>query len=109
MHPAVLQVAVVAAPDELRQEEVLACVITADSLTDKYALACALVVFALEHLAYFKVPGWVLFVDSLPTTATQKLQKVRIFEDGKDPRLTTGIIDLRHLKNDAATQRRRKE
>ena len=109
MHPAVLQVAVVAAPDELRQEEVLACVITADSLTDKYALACALVVFALEHLAYFKVPGWVLFVDSLPTTATQKLQKVRIFEDGKDPRLTKGMIDLRHLKNEAATQRRRKE
>ena len=33
----------------------------------------------LERLAYYKAPGSVHLVDSLPTTGTQKIQKHAIF------------------------------
>jgi crotonobetaine/carnitine-CoA ligase len=107
-HPSVIQVAVIAAPDELRQEEVLACVITNENVENNKLLAAELVSFTLERLAYFKAPGWVLFVDSLPTTPTQKLQKVKIFEIGEDPRLRDGIFDLRQMKNEASRFARKK-
>ena len=60
--------------------------------------ARALVEWCGERLAYFKVPGWVLFVDSLPTTGTQKVQKTQLFPEGQDPRRQAGAIDLRGLK-----------
>jgi hypothetical protein len=39
------------------------------------ALAHALVALSLEQLAYFKAPGYVAFVDALPLTPTQKVQR----------------------------------
>ena len=30
----------------------------------------AIAAFGRERLAYFKVPGWIVFVDELPTTST---------------------------------------
>jgi crotonobetaine/carnitine-CoA ligase len=51
-----------------------------------------------EKLAYFKAPGWVLFMDSLPTTGTQKVQKTQIFPAGENPTLRSGVIDLRSRK-----------
>jgi hypothetical protein len=48
-------------------------------------------------LAYFKAPGWIHIVDTLPTTGTQKIQKHNIYPGGFDP-LTAGIVDLRALK-----------
>ena len=50
------------------------------------------------RLAYFKAPGWVLFVPSLPTTGTQKVQKSQIFPRGADPRQRAGAVDLRDRK-----------
>jgi crotonobetaine/carnitine-CoA ligase len=44
------------------------------------------------------VPGWVLFVDRLPTTGTQKVQKAQIFPREEDPRQRPGAIDLRARK-----------
>ena len=43
-------------------------------------------------------PGWLLFVPSLPTTGTQKVQKTQIFPRGEDPRARPGAIDLRERK-----------
>jgi crotonobetaine/carnitine-CoA ligase len=40
----------------------------------------------------------VLFVDTLPTTGTQKVQKARIFPKGEDPRLQPRVFDLRDRK-----------
>jgi crotonobetaine/carnitine-CoA ligase len=71
-HPAVAQVAVIPVADEL-------------------------VRFSLERLAYFKVPGWIAFVDDLPTTYSQKLRKGEIFGDA-DPREDRRAIDLRAVK-----------
>jgi crotonobetaine/carnitine-CoA ligase len=49
-------------------------------------------------LTYYKLPGWIIFVDKLPKTGTQKVQKGLIFPDHEDPRQAAGAIDLRQLK-----------
>ena len=97
-HDAVAQVAVVAAPDELREEEVMACIVPMPGTAPDAALAGALFELCNARLAYFKAPGWVLFLDKLPTTGTQKVQKTQIFAPGEDPRQRPGIIDLRARK-----------
>jgi len=97
-HEDVAQVAVVAVPDEIREEEVMACVIPMPGATADQALAERLCDFCLERLAYFKAPGWVLFLESLPTTGTQKVQKTQIFPRGEDPRRRPGAVDVRALK-----------
>ncbi len=96
-HPDVAQVAVMAVKDEVREEEVLACVVTRSDASGREA-AEDLFRLCNQRLAYFKAPGWVWFADSLPTTGTQKLQKHMIFPDHTDPREAPGMIDLRHLK-----------
>jgi len=94
-HDAVAQVAVLAAPDEIREEEVLACVVPMAGVTPGAALAERLFDWCMRRLAYYKAPGWILFVPSLPTTGTQKVQKAQIFPRGEDPRRRPGAIDLR--------------
>jgi acyl-CoA synthetase (AMP-forming)/AMP-acid ligase II len=96
-HAAVKQVAVLAVPDETREEEVLACVVLHD---DKVRDMAAEMLFDHCHgrLAYFKAPGWIYFTDTLPTTGTQKIQKHQIFPAGTDPRRLPGMFDLRERK-----------
>jgi crotonobetaine/carnitine-CoA ligase len=96
-HPDVQQVAVMAVKDELRDEEVLACVVLKRALA-KEAAATALFQHCNERLAYYKPPGWIHIVQSLPTTGTQKVQKHSIYPAGTDPRALPEIIDLRSLK-----------
>ena len=99
-HPDVAQAAVMAVKDELREEEVLACVVLrSDRPLDE--AADELVRYCLARLAYFKAPGWVHFVDSLPVTATQKIQKHSIYPAGTDPRSLREIRDMRALKRRA--------
>jgi acyl-coenzyme A synthetase/AMP-(fatty) acid ligase len=97
-HEAVAQVAVLAVPDEIREEEVMACVVPMPGVATGAGLAERLADFCRERLAYFKAPGWVLFVESLPTTGTQKVQKAQIFPRGEDPRGRAGAVDLRDRK-----------
>jgi crotonobetaine/carnitine-CoA ligase len=97
-HEAVAQVAVLAVPDEVREEEVMACVVPMAGLAPDRALASRLQDWCLARLAYFKAPGWVLFVDRLPTTGTQKVQKTQIFPKGEDPRRQPRALDLRERK-----------
>ena len=97
-HPAVAQVAVLAVTDEIREEEVMACVVPMAGATADRALAERLQAWCRERLAYFKAPGWILFVEGLPTTGTQKVQKAQIFPRGEDPRRRPGALDLREGK-----------
>ena len=97
-HPGVRTVACMPVPDEVREEEVMACVDVADGHAADRATAEAIQRHALANLAYFKAPGWVLFLDDLPKTATQKLQKSAIFAKDEDPRTRAGVIDLRDGK-----------
>lgn len=101
-HDAVAQVAVLAVPDELREEEVMACIVPMSGYgagqVASAELAGQLFAWCFDRLAYFKAPGWLLFVDSLPTTGTQKVQKAQIFRADEDPRQRAGIYDFRGRK-----------
>jgi crotonobetaine/carnitine-CoA ligase len=101
-HPEVQQVAVMAVKDELREEEVLACVVLKRPIPVSDA-AEALFRHCFERLAYYKAPGWVHIVDTLPTTGTQKIQKHTIYAAGVDPRSIPGIVDLRARKKRSPT------
>ncbi len=76
-HAAVKAVAVAATPDAVRGDEVLACVVTHERVgaEQRGQLAASIVAHALAHLAYYKAPGYVAFVDALPLTASQKIQR----------------------------------
>ncbi len=96
-HADVAQVAVMAVKDELREEEVLACIVLKAPKPAQDA-AEALFRHCYERLAYYKAPGWIHIVDALPTTGTQKIQKHTIYPAGIDPRKVSGIVDLRSRK-----------
>ncbi len=104
-HPDVDMAAVMAVPDEVREEEVLACIVlkphAAQALREPGAEA-ALLRSLFDHcsrgLAYFKAPGWIWFTGQIPTTGTQKIQKHGIFGAGVDPRTVAGMHDLRAWK-----------
>jgi fatty-acyl-CoA synthase len=71
-HPAVLEAAVVAAPDERWGEVPYAIVVLKPGAQ---ASESELVDFCREHLAHYKCPKRVDFIEALPRTATGKIQK----------------------------------
>jgi acyl-CoA synthetase (AMP-forming)/AMP-acid ligase II len=99
-HPGVATVGVSAVPDEVRGDEVMACIVprTAVGVTQRDAFARDVLDFCLKRLAYFKVPGYVAFCEELPLTSTEKIQRARLKELAQ--RMLTGpaCIDLRALK-----------
>ncbi len=97
-HDQVAQVAVLAVADEVREEEVLACIVAMPGAPADADQARALFDWCFARQSYYKAPGWLLFVDSLPTTGTQKIQKAEIFGAGEDPRENPHINDFRGLK-----------
>ncbi|TEA76886.1 AMP-binding protein [Allopusillimonas ginsengisoli] len=76
-HPAIKTVAVTAVPDTVRGDEVLACIVAHEMPVQDQAerLARDIVSWCLGQLAYYKVPGYVAFIDALPLTATNKIQR----------------------------------
>ncbi|MDQ2092848.1 AMP-binding protein [Rhodalgimonas zhirmunskyi] len=94
----VVNAAVLAVADEIREEEVLACVILADGVEAGADTARGIFEQAFEKMAYYKAPGWILFVETLPVTGTQKVVKHQIFGPDEDPRTHPDIHDLRGLK-----------
>src|SRR5690606_19709372 len=99
-HPAIKSAAVAAVPDEIRGDEVLACVVPNEPVApaDMAALAKDIVNYTLQRLAYYKVPGYVAFVDTLPLTATNKIQRGEL--KAMAPTLPGGerCIDTRDMK-----------
>jgi acyl-CoA synthetase (AMP-forming)/AMP-acid ligase II len=77
-HPAIEQIAVIAVPDAVRDEEVMACVVPLKKNLVSRETAISIQDWCLERLAYFKAPGHVAFVAALPTTATNKVQKAKL-------------------------------
>jgi acyl-CoA synthetase (AMP-forming)/AMP-acid ligase II len=97
-HPAIAQIAILAVPDEKAGEEIFACVVAAQDHRADLQLAQSILDYCNKQLAYFKAPGWMLFLDRMPVTATQKINKAQIFAAGLDPRTLVGVIDLRPMK-----------
>ena len=94
-HETVAQAAVIGVPDDLREEEVFACIVVMPGEDTTIDNARTLFNWCMDRLAYFKAPGYVLFCETLPTTGTQKVQKTQIFSSDTDPRSLPGVIDFR--------------
>jgi acyl-CoA synthetase (AMP-forming)/AMP-acid ligase II len=100
-HPAVKNAAVAPTPDAMRGDEIFACVVTNDPLTDDAAaqrLAGELVSWCLSCLAYYKAPGYIAFVPSLPLTSTQKVQRGSLKEMVATIIGAEACIDTRAMK-----------
>jgi acyl-CoA synthetase (AMP-forming)/AMP-acid ligase II len=97
-HPAVAAAAVAAVPDDIRGEEVLACIVPRMPISDPTEAATAIVRAALEDLSYFKVPGWVTFVAALPLTASQKVARGELKATAQRMLGRPDCIDTRGLK-----------
>ena len=101
--PSIQMAVVCPVPDDIRGDEVMACVIPASGAERDQMAAEGIVHEALQTLAYFKVPGYIAFTDSLPLTASEKPRRgdiktlaTTLLQDGE-------CYDVRHLK-----QRQRK-
>lgn len=70
--PRIKQVAVVPVPDEIREEEVFACIVVEAGIHPSDAVANAIFSAAADRLSYYKLPGYIAFIETLPVTATQK-------------------------------------
>ena len=100
LHLAVAASAVAATPDPKRGDEVLACIVLrqAPNLPPLEQIAASIVRHVLERLSYFKAPGYVAFVDALPVTASQKVQRGELRELAKRLPGTPNCFDMRMLK-----------
>ncbi|GER66581.1 fatty-acid--CoA ligase [Weizmannia acidilactici] len=76
-HPDVLEAAVIAIPDEKWGEVPKAIIVRQENAT---VTEEEIIRFCRDNMAHFKAPKAVEFVDSLPKTATGKLQKYRLRE-----------------------------
>lgn len=74
-HRGVGGVAVTPVNDELRGEEVLAFVVLEPGIPSTQETAQSIFQWTSKEIAYFKAPGWIVFIDQLPTTATHKLER----------------------------------
>jgi acyl-coenzyme A synthetase/AMP-(fatty) acid ligase len=84
----------------VRGEEVLACVVTRQRIAtaDRAEAAHALVEYTLGQLSYFKAPGYVAFVDALPLTPSQKIQRGELKALAAQLPAQPHCIDTRLLK-----------
>lgn len=99
-HPAIKAAAVAAVPDPVRGDEVLACLVCEPSpaQADMQTLARDIVSWSLTQLSYFKVPGYVAFVDALPLTPTNKIQRGELKRMAPTLPGTPHCVDTRDLK-----------
>jgi benzoate-CoA ligase family protein len=77
-HPQVLEVAVVGRPDGSGLVKPEAWVVLRDGAAPSPALAEELMVHCKSHLAPYKFPRSIHFVEELPKTATGKIQRYRL-------------------------------
>ena len=72
-HPDIKEVAIISAPDQRRGETVKAVVVATDKAKGQLT-AEDIIAWSREHMAAYKVPRIVQFVDALPRSGTGKIQ-----------------------------------
>jgi len=76
-HPAVKDVAVIGMTDAEWGQRVAAAIIPA---TESHPTPDDIITYCREHLAGYKVPRQIIFVDALPQTASGKIERKRVIE-----------------------------
>jgi crotonobetaine/carnitine-CoA ligase len=78
-HPKVLESGVFAVPSELGEDEVMAALVLkkGEKLTPEELIA-----YCNDRMAYFAVPRYLEFRESLPKTPTQRVEKYKLREEG---------------------------
>lgn len=61
-------------------------------------LARDIATWALGQMAYYKVPGWIGFVDALPRTPTEKILRAALKEEVGAHMARGAFFDTRALK-----------
>lgn len=97
-HPTVRAAGITAVPDELRGDEVFACIVLENSAAATEDLARELAAFCRERLAYFKAPGYIAFCAALPLTPTEKIQRSKLKDVARQLLEQRAYVDLRLLK-----------
>jgi len=82
-HPAILEVAAIPVSSEMSEDDVMVYVVRkpGESLSHK-----DVVHFAAEQMSYFMVPRFVEFIDALPKTASEKIEKYKLKQDAQSRR-----------------------
>lgn len=101
-HPAVLDVAVIGVPDQIREQEAKAYVILRPGLIPESAPPEALLGWCDGRLAYFKVPRYLEYRESLPRTPTEKVKKQALRAERGD--LTADSYDRLAARGGAPTR-----
>lgn len=96
--PMVRNVGVGPVDDEIRGEEVMACLELAPGQQPTLELALRIFDAAAARLAYYKLPGYIAFVPALPLTASHKLQRGVLKETMRSLVGSHAAYDLRALK-----------
>ncbi len=86
-HDSVAVAAVVPVPDELRGEEVKAYILLREGIAAADVDPEEIVEFAKQRLAQFKIPRFIEFVDKLPRTPSERVEKHKLIEAKPDLRL----------------------
>ena len=97
-HPDIVNCAVSATADAIREEEVVASVILHEGVDTNVETAKQLVEYCLNKLSYFKAPGYVIFLEQLPVSATQKIQRGELRKLVHDCMESGRYIDCRKQK-----------
>jgi acetyl-CoA synthetase len=79
-HPAVLEAAAVASPDEKRGHVVKAFIVLAEGAQTSDELAGEIEQFVRGHLSAYAYPRRIEFVDELPKTLTGKIRRIELRE-----------------------------
>lgn len=87
-HPAVYAAACVPIPDDVLGEEVKAFVQLKPDAASQSTTPQEIVDFASERLAVFKVPRFIEFVDEMPLTPSERIEKPALLARTEDHRAT---------------------
>jgi len=77
-HPAVLEAAAIAVASELSEDEVMVYLVLRPGMQVTHQ---EIVRFADANMSHFMVPRFVEFIDALPKTATEKIEKYKLKQD----------------------------
>ena len=97
-YPDIALAVVCPVPDEIRGDEVMACIIPSPGAKQSKEAGEHIVTAMLDSLAYYKVPGYIWFCDELPLTPSGKPRRADIKALALQALASNNCIDTRGLK-----------